>query len=622
MAPEYGATMGFFPVDEKTIEYFEGTGRTQGRDRGLRGLLQGAGDVRRARGRRHRLQRRWSSSTSAAWRPAWPARSGRRTASRSAPVEEVRRALQRADRRQRLQPAGRRAWACAIRSRVRPRRTAAEPTRARGRAPGAPRDVVEMADNRPRSALAASKAPTKHGRDGLTHRQRRRADRRHHSAAPTPATPSVLLAAGLLAKKAVEAGLKVQPHIKTSLAPGSRIVTEYLEKAGLLPYLEKLGFTVAAYGCTTCIGNAGDLTPEINEAIIEERPGLRRGAVGQPQLRGAHPPEPEGQLPGQPAAGGGLRDCRHRDARPDDRAGRQGQGRQGRLPRRHLAEQRRDLQADEVRDEPARPSAPTTATWQASRASCGTTSRASRGQVYDWPKSTYIAEPPFFDDFTMEPQALAAGRAGRARHGAVRRLDHHRPHLARRLRSRKPRPPATTCTSHGVLKADFNSYGARRGNHEVMMRGTFANVRIKNLMIPAGADGSREEGGVTLFQPGGEKMFIYDAAMKYIAAGTPTVVFAGEEYGTGSSPRLGRQGHAAAGHQGRGGAQLRAHPPQQPGRHGRAAAAVQGQRLVAVAGPRRATRVVDVRPRQRDQAAERRHAGDHAGRRHAARRAR
>jgi hypothetical protein len=126
---------------------------------------------------------------------------------------------------------------------------------------------------------------------------RRRADRRHHLCTNT-SNPSVLLAAGLLAKKAVERGLTVKPHIKTSLAPGSRIVTEYLTKTGLLPYLEKLGFSVAAYGCTTCIGNAGDLTPEINEAITE-RPGLRRGAVGQPQLRGAHPPQPQGQLPRQ-----------------------------------------------------------------------------------------------------------------------------------------------------------------------------------------------------------------------------------------------------------------------------------------------------------------------------------
>ena len=150
-----------------------------------------------------------------------------------------------------------------------------------------------------------------------------------------------MLAAGLLAKKAVEAGLKVQPHIKTSLAPGSRIVTEYLTKAGLLPYLDKLGFSVAAYGCTTCIGNAGDLTPEINEAITKNDLVCAAVLSGNRNFEARIHPEPEGQLPRQPAAGRRLRDRRHGAEGPDDRAGRQGQGRQGRLPRRHLADQRR-----------------------------------------------------------------------------------------------------------------------------------------------------------------------------------------------------------------------------------------------------------------------------------------
>ena len=170
-------------------------------------------------------------------------------------------------------------------------------------------------------------------------------------------------------------------------------------------------------------------------------------------------------------------------------------------------------------------------------------------------------------------------------------------------------PAGQWLMEHGVLKADFNSYGSRRGNHEVMMRGTFANVRIKNLMIPAGADGSREEGGVTLFQPGGEKMFIYDAAMKYIAAGHADRRLRRRGIRHRLDARLGGQGHAAARHQGRGRAQLRAHPPQQPGRHGRAAAAVQGRRLVGVARHRR-RRDVRRRARRRAQAAAGRDAGD------------
>jgi aconitate hydratase len=159
------------------------------------------------------------------------------------------------------------------------------------------------------------------------------------------------------------------------------------------------------------------------------------------------------------------------------------------------------------------------------------------GQVYDWPASTYIAKPPFFDSFTPQPPARA-GTAPGVRGARIMALfgdsittDHISPAGSIKDTS----PAGKYLIQHGVTKADFNSYGSRRGNHDVMMRGTFANVRIKNLMIPPLADGSREEGGVTLHQPSGDKMFIYDAAMRYIAEGTPTVILAGEEYGTGSS---------------------------------------------------------------------------------------
>jgi hypothetical protein len=165
--------------------------------------------------------------------------------------------------------------------------------------------------------------------------------------------PSVLLAAGLLAKKAVKAGLHVQPHIKTSLAPGSRIVTEYLEKAGLLPYLEQLGFAVAAYGCTTCIGNAGDLTPELNETIVQNDLVCAAVLSGNRNFEARIHPNLKANLPGQPAAGRRLRDCRHGHPRSDDRTGRPGQGQRRQvarhLPGRHLAQQRRDLQVAQVR---------------------------------------------------------------------------------------------------------------------------------------------------------------------------------------------------------------------------------------------------------------------------------
>jgi aconitate hydratase len=157
-----------------------------------------------------------------------------------------------------------------------------------------------------------------------------------------------------------------------------------------------------------------------------------------------------------------------------------------------------------------------------------------KGDVYTWPTSTYIAEPPFFADFTMEPKALESGVTG-ARIIGLFGDSITTDHISPAGSFKDSTPAGQYLLAHGVTKADFNSYGSRRGNHEVMMRGTFANVRIKNLMLPAGPDGSRVEGGYTLAQPGGDQLPIYDAAMQYLAAGTPTVVFAGEEYGTGSS---------------------------------------------------------------------------------------
>jgi aconitate hydratase len=156
------------------------------------------------------------------------------------------------------------------------------------------------------------------------------------------------------------------------------------------------------------------------------------------------------------------------------------------------------------------------------------------GQVYDWPESTYIAEPPFFSDFEMTPKAAAAGIAG-ARALGVFGDSITTDHISPAGSIKEDGPAGKWLKDHGVIKADFNSYGSRRGNHEIMMRGTFANVRIKNRMIPPKADGSAVEGGITLHQPSGEQLSIYDAAMKYIAEGTPTMIFAGEEYGTGSS---------------------------------------------------------------------------------------
>ena len=343
--------------------------------------------------------------------------------------------------------------------------------------------------------------------------------------------PSVMLAAGLLAKKAVEAGLTVPEHVKTSLAPGSRVVTEYLQRAGLLPYLEKLGFAVAAYGCTTCIGNSGDLALDFNRAIIENdlicaavlsgnrnfeariHPNLKANFLASPPLVVAYA-----------LAGNITRDLMTEPV---------GIGRKGPVFLGDLWPT-----ADEVnklmkyamdpkvfRANYAQVSSKPGKLWQ--------NIEGVSGNVYDWPQSSYIAEPPFFAQFSMTPLAMPMVRGARTLgiFGDSVTTDHISPAGAIKDSS----PAGQWLLAQGIAKEDFNSYGSRRGNHEVMIRGTFANVRIKNLMIPVQPDGTWFEGGATIFQPNGGQMSIYEAAMKYIAAGIQTVVFGGEEYGTGSS---------------------------------------------------------------------------------------
>jgi len=341
--------------------------------------------------------------------------------------------------------------------------------------------------------------------------------------------PGVLLAAGLLAKKAVAKGLSVAPHIKTSLAPGSRVVTSYLSNAGLLSALEQLGFSVAAYGCTTCIGNAGPLREEFDKTITENNlvcaavlsgnrnfearihPNLKANFLASPPLVVAYAiagrmninldTEPLGKdKNGQPIY---LKDIWPSSAEV-----------QAVMKFATDPAVYRKLYSDLTKDLPL---------WNAIP--------APTGNRYQWDDSTYIARPPFFEQFGMQTGSITGISNARplAIFGDSVTTDHISP-----AGSFKPTTPAGKyLQDHKVEVKDFNSYGARRGNHEVMMRGTFANVRVKNLMLPPNADGSRIEGGYTLYN--GEQMAIFDAAMKHIADGTPTVIFAGEEYGTGSS---------------------------------------------------------------------------------------
>jgi aconitate hydratase len=484
MAPEYGATMGFFPVDDATIEYFEGTGRTKDeiaafqayfKAQGMYGVPK-AGDIDYTRV----LELNLTDVT--------PSLAG----------------------------------------------------------PKRPQDRIEIGNvknnfielfSKPTSENGFNKKPedltTNYTTSNGVHVKNGDVLIAAITSCTNTSNPSVLLAAGLLAKKAVEAGLEVAPHIKTSLAPGSRVVTEYLTAAGLLPYLEKLGFGVTAYGCTTCIGNAGDLTPELNATITSNdivasavlsgnrnfeariHPNIRSNFLASPPLVVAYAiaGNMTVDLMTQPVGKGkDGKDVYLGDIWPNSKE-------IAKLMKFAMNSKVFKTNYADVKGNPGK-------LWE--------NVSSTEGQVYNWPASTYIAEPPFFDGFEMTPKETNPNITG-ARALGVFGDSITTDHISPAGSIKEDGPAGKWLKENGVLKADFNSYGSRRGNHEIMMRGTFANVRIKNKMIPPKADGSAVEGGITIHQPSGEQLSIYDAAMKYVAAGTPTMVFGGEEYGTGSS---------------------------------------------------------------------------------------
>jgi aconitate hydratase len=338
--------------------------------------------------------------------------------------------------------------------------------------------------------------------------------------------PAVLVAAGLLARKARAAGLQSKPWVKTSLAPGSRVVTDYLTKAGLLADLEALGFYTVGYGCTTCIGNSGPLKPEISEAVktgdvvacsvlsgnrnFEGRvhPEIKMNFLASPPLVVAYAlagslniditTEPLG-------TGKGGKPIYLKDVWPS--AAEVAAAVAGSVDSAMFVKGYADVfRGDE--------------NWRAIK--------TPEGKIYEWDgKSTYVKNPPYFDGMTMTPAEVGDIKGARAL--AVLGDSVTTDHISPAGNISKSSPAAKYLMDQGVKASDFNSYGARRGNHEVMMRGTFANIRLRNLLLPG------TEGGVTLHIPGGETLSIFDAAMKYKKESTPLVILAGKEYGTGSS---------------------------------------------------------------------------------------
>jgi aconitate hydratase len=337
--------------------------------------------------------------------------------------------------------------------------------------------------------------------------------------------PSVMLAAGLLARNAVKKGLKTKPWVKSSLAPGSKVVTDYFNQAGLQQYLDQLGFQLVGYGCTTCIGNSGPLPEPISQAVDANKLVVAAVLSGNRNFEGrvnpqtrfnylASPPlvvayalagRMDLDLTREPLAVGNDGPVFLRDIWPSP------QEVQDEISRSVKAEFFKTQYADVFKGDDE---------WRGLD--------VPKGETYAWAEdSTYVKNPPYFEGMTMEPPGIRpiTGARALAMLGDSITTDHISP--AGNIPASSP--AGKWLVEHGVEKKDFNSYGARRGNHEVMMRGTFANIRLRNEMAPG------TEGGWTATEPGGQAQFIYDASMGYQKAGTPLVIIAGKEYGTGSS---------------------------------------------------------------------------------------
>jgi aconitate hydratase len=538
MAPEYGATMGFFPIDAECVNYLRATDRSEEhcrlyenyyRAQGLWGIPQ-RGDVVYSR----EIELDLGSvqpSVAGPKRPQdrieLPKLKERFVTLFSQPTAEngFGKSPAELSRRFPITAHGRATGGGGCQEPVSLKEARLQNTN--------PLTEREMADNRP---TGISLPVTQAGPQG---------EIRHGSvliAAITSCTntsnPSVMLAAGLVAKKAVERGLRVNPLVKTSLAPGSRVVTDYLNKTGLQPYLDQLGFNLVGYGCTTCIGNSGPLQPSIEGTVIEHdlitasvlsgnrnfeariHQSIKANFLMSPPLvvafalAGRIDIDLSCEPLGKDSKGA---DVFLKDLWPTMQEVRD------LMSTALQPEVFRSLYRDFVAQNPKWNEIP-----------------ATPGNVYEWDtRSTYIQEPPFFDGFSMQPAGLREIKGARALaiFGNSVTTDHISPAGAIKQSS----PAGKYLTDHGVGPVDFNSYGSRRGNDRVMTRGTFANVRIRNLMA-AGA-----EGGVTKFQPDGELMSIYDAAQKYQQAGIPLVVLAGQEYGSGSSRDWAAKGTALLG---------------------------------------------------------------------------
>lgn len=540
MAPEYGATMGFFPVDEETCHYLTATGRPKELVDTFRNYFKAQdlfgmpedGDIE------------YSQTLELDLKDVQPSVAGPKRPQDRLLLPELKskfnelftKPLTESGYNKKAEDLGKRFAIsvpdtnCVVEGggeqgqESMPARAKGEQNPNESSKNTSALTELEMMNNRPtpdRVEKSADKALTKSVQD-VGHGDVLIAA---ITSCTNTSNPSVMLAAGLLAKKAVERGLTIKPTVKRSLAPGSRVVTEYLRNSGLQPFLDKLGFHIVGYGCTTCIGNSGPLDPAIEDAVtgndviaasvlsgnrnFEARvhQSIKANFLMSPPLVVAFAlaGRVDVDLSKEPIGKGSNGDVYLKDIWPSLAE------LKSLMRSSFSAETFKKLYTDFEKQNPLWEKVP-----------------SSTGVLYEWdPASTYIQEPPFFEEFGMKPAAVR--EIGNARALAIFGDSVTTDHISPAGSIKATSPAGVYLIQQGVPVEEFNSYGARRGNDRVMVRGTFANVRIKNLMVPG------VEGGVTIHQPDNVRMSIYDAAMKYKEQGANLIVLAGQEYGTGSS---------------------------------------------------------------------------------------
>ncbi len=521
MSPEYGATMGFFPVDNETLRYLQGTGR----DQALVDLVERYTKEQGLFRTETTPDPVYSETLELDLGQVEPSLAGPRRPQDRVPLREMKRSFWQAltttfnrkitadeswgeEYSQWLNEGGSTSTTAPVLRQLKRR------------------DLYSA--HRVKAHLDDTEVTLSHGSVVIA----------AITSCTNTSNPSVMLGAGLLAKKAVERGLQVPPYVKTSLAPGSLVVTEYLKSTGLLPYLEALRFHVVGYGCTTCIGNSGPLPEAIAQAVKQGELVVAAVLSGNRNFEGRiHPLARANYLASPPlvvayALAGTVDIDLHTEPLGHDPNGDpvylqdiwptqaeiQAAFQQALTPELFRTQYKNVLRGSDE--------------WNKLR--------VPEGDLYEWdPHSTYVQNPPFFTGMTMEVPSLRDIRGARvlALLGDSVTTDHISP-----AGSIQPDSPAGQyLISRGVSPEEFNSFGSRRGNHEVMMRGTFGNIRLRNRLVP------EKEGGWTIYFPTGETMSIYDAAMRYIANQTPLLVMAGKEYGTGSSRDWAAKGTALLG---------------------------------------------------------------------------